>query len=332
MSASEAKKNGDSKKQGGARPVANKPESAMSHYFSQHRKALGRVGQQILHAPVSSLFTSSVIGVALVFPVLLVLVLYNLSGIHYDWKGAAQISLFLKQGVPELDASALADDIRNRDNIESVQFISNRQALEDLKGRYDFDQVLDGLDDNPLPHLILITPAESLIALEQLQAMAEQLEQIPEVDKAHLDAIWVERLRNIVAFVERILWVVSLLFGAAVLVIIGNTIRLAIEGRREEIVVVKLVGGTDAFVCRPFLYLGMTLGLVGGVLAAMVVQGVVLMLTEPIAELVHSYQGEYALSGLGFVSTLLVLFTGGLLGWLGAWLAVRRHLREVEPD
>lgn len=304
----------------------------MSGYLAHHRKALARVGQQILHAPVSSLFTSSVIGVALVFPVLLVLVLYNISGIHYDWKGAAQISLFLKQGVPELDASALADDIRKRENIESVQFISNRQALEDLKGRYDFDQVLDGLDDNPLPHLILITPAESLIALEQLRAMAAQLEQIPEVDKAHLDAIWVERLRNIVAFVERILWVVSLLFGAAVLVIIGNTIRLAIEGRREEIIVVKLVGGTDAFVCRPFLYLGLALGLVGGVLTAIVVQCIVLILTEPIAELVHSYQGEYALSGLGFASTLLVLFTGGLLGWLGAWLAVRRHLREVEPD
>jgi cell division transport system permease protein len=135
----------------------------------------------------------------------------------------------------------------------------------------------------------------------------------------------------VVVLLERVLWIISLLFGIAVLVIIGNTIRLAIESRREQIIVVKLVGGTDAFVCRPFLYLGALLGLSGGLLAVIVVHTVVTSLSQPVQALVASYQGSFGLSGLGFLSTLSVLLLGAGLGWLGAWLAVRRHLKEAEP-
>ncbi len=315
----------------GAAPVKPGAPSPFQAYLDHHRKVALSVLRELNSKPLSSLFTSAVIGAALVFPVLLVIALSNLYSINYDWKGAAQISLFMKQGLPELDATRVADEIRRRPNIETVKFISNKQALEDLKNRYDFGHIVGSLDQNPLPHVILVTPAVAVIDLEQLKATARQLQQIPEVAEAHLDAVWVERLRNVVQLLERVLWTVSLLFGISVLVIIGNTIRLAIESRREEIIVVKLVGGTDAFVCRPFLYLGSMLGMAGGVLAVIVVQSVVVFLSKPVEALVLSYQGEFGLSGLGFLATLLVLIAGAALGWLGAWLAVRRHLRDTEP-
>lgn len=318
-----------SKGAAGAKPQT-KANPATS-YFNNHKKVAKATWQQHLARPIASFFTCSVIGIALVLPALLAILLSNVQSAKLSWDGNAQITLFLKQGIPELDAGVLAQNIESRGNVLSAVFVHNESALSELKSLFDMGDVLAHLDDNPLPHSITVIPDPLLKDLTQIERLKDQLEELAEVDHVLLDALWVQRLHSITQFLERGVWLIAIMLGVAVLLIVGNTIRLAIENRREEIIVLKLVGGTDQFVCRPFLYSGMFLGLGGSLIAVILIQLTVYLLNGPIIELAQSYQSQFTLSGLDFESTLFLLVLGMSLGWLGSWLAVHKHLGEIEP-
>jgi len=182
-----------------------------------------------------------------------------------------------------------------------------------------------------LPAVLVVSPRTDSADLQTTQKLLEQIQSLPDVEQAQLDLQWVDRLFRIMALGQRLALTLGLLLGVAVLLVIGNTVRLAIESRRAEIVVVKLVGATDAFVRRPFLYMGIWYGLGGGLLAWLMVNLVIFWLSGSVAELVAAYDGEFGLSGLGFLATLLLWLSSALLGLLGAWLAVGRHLSKIEP-
>tara|TARA_R110001592_G_scaffold319724_3_gene597499 strand:+ start:27444 stop:28412 length:969 start_codon:yes stop_codon:yes gene_type:complete len=317
-------------KSSGARPSESK--NAVQHYFENHQKVAKSTLLQLLHQPFTTAFTCFVIGIALVLPTLLSVLLTNIESINKHWDGSPQITLLLKKGVPQLDAGVLAESLTKKQSVSSSKFIDKEQALRDFKSRFEFTEAIEFLDENPLPHAIIVRLSPSLTAISDIEQLRDSLLSIPEVDSAILDAAWVQRLQSITRLVETAVWVIAIMLSLTVVLVLGNTIRLAIENRKEEIIVVKLVGGTDPFVRRPFLYMGLLLGLGSSIIAWSLIHWVIYLLNEPIESLALSYQFEFSLSGLTFLSTLFLLIFGLSLGWLSAWLAVRRHLDEIEPN
>jgi cell division transport system permease protein len=272
-----------------------------------------------------------VIAIALTLPVGLFVFLQNAQQLSQEWDDAAQISVYLEQQLNEKQGRKMAQHVESWDAVQQVRYISPEEALEDFKRSSGFGDALQYLSENPLPAVLVVSPRTDSANLQTTQKLLEKLQALPDVEQAQLDLQWVDRLFRIMALGQRMALMLGLLLGVAVLLVIGNTVRLAIESRRAEIVVVKLVGATDAFVRRPFLYMGVWYGLGGGLLAWLMVSLVIFWLSGSVAELVAAYDGDFGLSGLGFLATLLLWLSSALLGLLGAWLAVGRHLSKIEP-
>lgn len=312
---------------------ASVAKTQFSHRFDSYKNHHKEVAKsslaRLLGTPLPTLMTVLVIAIALALPVGLYVMLKNAQYLSRDWDGTAQISLYLKLSVKEAEGKTLASKLNRRADIAKTQYISKKQALEEFKALSGFGDVLTELEDNPLPAVIVVYPtARDLVKAEKLQ---QELDKLREVDSAQLDAQWVRRLHAILDLAERVVWALGLGLSLAVLLVVINTIRLAIESRRDEIVIVKLVGATDGFVQRPFLYTGLWYGLGGGIIAFLIIQSVLFWVDSPVAQLAELYSSAFDLKGLGFGPTLMLLLGSSGLGWLGAWWAVRQHLRAIEP-
>ena len=224
---------------------------------------------------------------------------------------------------------ALVRNIESQEGVDQVLFVSSSDALEQFQHRSGFGDVLSTLDRNPLPHVVEVVPNSNDPL--NLTTMIAGWEAIPAVERVSVDLAWLERLFALLSFAERLVLAIAVVLALGVMLIMGNTIRLAIENRRQEIVVIKLVGGTDAFVRRPFLYLGFWYGLGGAVIAFILVQASLLFLSGPVETLAQSYRDDFALQGPGFFGNLLFLLAGSMLGVAGSVLSVSRHLAEIEP-
>ena len=319
----------DMPKSSGARPAP--PPSAASNYFSQHSKVAKTTFSSLLASPLASLFTCAVLGIALVLPALLTALLSNVESLGQDWDGSAKITLLLKKGVPTLDGETLAHDISKKQSVASSEFIDNDSALTSFKTRFEFANAVEYLDENPLPHVIVVHPAEALSTIAHIEQLKGSLSAYPEVDSAILDVVWVKRLQSITHMLQRAVSVIGIMLGLVVILVLGNTIRLAIENKKEEIIVIKLVGGTDGFVRRPFLYMGVLYGFGASLFAWLLLIIIIVILNQPVQALASSYQSNFSLSGLDFESTLLLFLIGTGLGWFSSWLAVRKHLDDIEP-
>jgi cell division transport system permease protein len=305
--------------------------SGTSGYFTLHLSMAIQSLGRLVRNPFATLMTTAVIGIALALPTGLHVLLDNLQRAGGDWNGAAQISLFLKPHVDEDRALALADRLQQRPDISTVQYISPDQALEEFQSQSGFGEVLEHLSQNPLPGVLVLQPVlngEDPGAAAQIVA---GLKQLPEVDVAQLDMQWLQRLFAILNTVQRGVLIIAVLLGVAVLLIVGNTIRLSIENRRDEIVITKLIGATNAFIRRPFLYCGIWYGLFGGLLALLLVDTSIALLQEPVVRLTGLYGSNYRLGLLDIGLAGTVLGGGILLGLVGSWIAVGRHLSRIEP-
>lgn len=322
----------DNQKPEGSGARTSRKQGSFDSYIANHRKIAKESLRRLFKQPVSSLMTWAVIGIALSLPVGLSVLLANVQQLSSGWDGSAQITLFLKMDVSDKDASNLALELSTRPTISRADFISRSSALDEFKTLSGFGEVLNYLDENPLPHVIVVKPSKTLATVEQTDLLQQRLSENKLVEKAQLDLQWVQRLHSMTELIQRGVWALALLLALAVLLVIGNTIRLAIENRRDEIVVVKLVGATDGFVRRPFLYTGLWYGLGGGLIAFFLVQVTLFWLDSPISDLARLYYSSFSLSGLNVESTLFLLTMSMLLGWVGAWVAVRRHLGAIEPS
>ncbi|WLQ12594.1 permease-like cell division protein FtsX [Hahella aquimaris] len=306
-------------------------QSGLEAYFSHHRLIARDSLMRLIRNPLSSLMTWLVIAVALALPSGLFVMLGNLGGLTEGLEGASRVSLYMKLNVDDQTAYQLAQKLKERPEVQSMQFINRSQALEEFKSMSGWGDVLAYLDDNPLPAVIVLQPSPEYGQAEKVQAFTESLSKLPEVDNVQLDLQWVKRLNALFEVLGRSTLAIGALLGLAVILIIGNTIRLAIENRKDEILVVKLVGGTDPFVRRPFLYTGFWYGVGGALLAWLLVNMALLWLSGPVNQLAALYYSSFNLSGLSIEATSLLLLTGSFLGCGGAWLAVRRHLDDIEP-
>jgi cell division transport system permease protein len=292
--------------------------------------ALSSLGR-LYRAPAASLMTAAAIGIALALPSGLYLLTANLQRLGTQWDQGADLSLFLRQDISVEDGQALATRLREWPEIRQLKLISPQQALAEFRELSGFGDALDVLDENPLPVVLAITPAAASADAEASAALLARLQQLPEVELAQLDLEWVKRFGAIVEIVRRAIWVMAILLGLAVLVVTGNTIRLEIQNRREEIEITKLIGATGAFIRRPFLYSGIWYGLSGALVATILVELALLQLDAPVRQLAGLYNSSFSLQMLSFREALGLLLSGALLGLLGAWLAVGRHLADIEP-
>ncbi len=276
--------------------------------------------------------TAAVIGIALALPTGLLLMLANAQQVSSGWDRTTQISLFLEPGLDDAAAEGLAEELRARPEVGAVRTISRAQALEEFRRLSGFGGALDALERNPLPAVVVVQPALAHSRPETVAALAEELGALGQVDIAQADMAWVRRLYALMETGRKAVAVVAALLGLAVLLVVGNTIRLDIENRREEIEVTKLIGGTDAFVRRPFLYAGVWYGLAGGVAAWVLVEASLGVLREPVRRLAGLYESGFALRTLGPEEVLALLAAGAALGLAGSWVAVGRHLAAIEPS
>jgi cell division transport system permease protein len=285
--------------------------------------------RQIIHTPLSSVMTTTVIGIALALPAGLYVLLDNVQNISGEWGGVAQISLFLKQDVNERQVHNLADKLLNNSEIASVQVIMPDEALAEYKKLSGFGEALTALETNPLPVVLVIQATNN--DTNTTENLLEYLSKLPQVDIAQFDMLWLKRLFAIVKIVQRGVLLLAILLCLAVLLVIGNTIRLAIDNRHDEIEIIKLVGGTDAFIRRPFLYTGFWYGLLGSLIAWLLIQLSFWLLQSPVQQLTALYYSDFEMITLNFSSSLTLMISGSSLGFLGAWLAVGKHLKQIQP-
>jgi cell division transport system permease protein len=267
--------------------------------------------------------------IALCLPMGLALLLDNVERLSGTWQHAARISVFLEMSVSDAEGQALRDDIAGMPQVARADWISREQALLDFQAVSGLAEALRELPDNPLPGSVLVTPAT--VDQAELEALRQRLAELPGVELAQLDLLWVERLGALLALGDRFLFGVTVLLVLTLLLVIGNTIRLHIENRRREIEVIKLVGGTDGYVRRPFLYLGALYGLGAGLLAWAVLAFGLTWLNAAVVRLAGLYDSDFSLVGVPLADGVSLVFGAVLLGYIGAWLAVARHLRELAP-
>ena len=300
-------------------------------FGTRHLQALlGSLGR-LKRNSLATVLTLLVIGLALALPAALGLFITNAQVATGGFSQAIDMSVYLKSDVPLAKAQQLAADARQRPGIAEVKVIPADEGLEQFRKYSGFGAALDALKSNPLPNVLHVVPRRGASGAADLESLRRYFTAWPEVDVVQLDTEWVLRFNAILAVLRRLVLIAAALLGAGVLAVVGNTIRLEILNRRAEIEVTKLVGGSNAFVRRPFLYTGLLYGIGGAALAWVVLEAAVLVLDQPVATLAQLYGSSYALQGPSG-QVLAALFGGGMaLGWLGAWISAHRHLRRIEP-
>lgn len=303
----------------------------MNQWLERHVQtlvgSLGRLWQQ----PFATMLTIVVIGIALALPACLHVLVQNVRVASGGWNSALDISVYMKPDATLEQAKRAADRIEQRRDVDSVTLIEADVALAEFRRNSGFGAALDALKDNPLPHALVVRPDSEFRDAARVQTLSAELRKIDGVDIVQLDTEWVSRFNAILDVIRRGVFLAAVLFALGILVIIGNTIRLDIENRRDEIEVTKLVGGSDAFVRRPFLYNGVWYGLAGGLIAGAIVAVVVAVLSAPVQRIAGLYGSRFELQGVGLAGWAALLAGGALLGWLGSFVVATRELREIEP-
>ncbi|OGT65140.1 MAG: hypothetical protein A2W69_02785 [Gammaproteobacteria bacterium RIFCSPLOWO2_02_47_7] len=300
-------------------------------WLLQHLQAIIFSLGQLCRNPIASFLTASVIGISLALPAGFFIILENTRLITAGWEGSVEITAFLKMDVDDDAAREFAKKLSGQSDIAKVDLITREQALEEYRQLSGYTHALDALDENPLPSLLLIKPALGEFSEKTAEELLNKLQAVPEIENAQYDQQWVKRLNAIIGIVQRIVLILAVFLGIAVLIIIGNTIRMLIYHRRSEIEVAKLFGATDGFIQRPFLYSGFWYGLFGGVIAWALITISLLLLQAPADSLAQLYASNFKLIGLTIKDALLLILSGILLGLIGSWISVQRHLRAIEP-
>lgn len=313
------------------RAGGNLADKLMAYRDGQAHALISSLGR-LVDSPFNSIMTIAVLAIAISLASGFYLLLNNLYQLTANIETTAQISLFLKDEVSEARANKLADSIRQNPGIQRVNIITKDQALAEFKTYSGFGSAITALKTNPLPVVIQVLPKNSLEDKKELENLLQEFQQRVEVDLAQMDMQWVERLQSIMAVAERAAALLNVMLGFAVLFIAGNTIRQELHNRRDEVIIAKLVGATNGFIQRPFLYSGFWMGFISGVLAWFVVTIMMLILRQPVETLSELYGGNFHLLFFSFTDTLKLLCISSALGVLGSWAVLSYQLKHTLPE
>lgn len=303
----------------------------LSAWLHQQRNAIRFSLERLWFNPVSTWITLAAIAIALSLPTSLHVLLNNMQTLTDDKREVPTITLFMKQNISEQQTKDRSELLKELPEVSNVQVITREQAIDEFKQISGFAETLETLPENPLPHVLILTPKLSVLNNDEaVNQFSDKLKAYPEVSNIQVDIEWIQRLRAILNIADRIVLVVSILLGLTMLLVIGNTIRLDIENRKEEITVTRLIGATNAYIRRPFIFGGFWLGLFGGVISLVIVHFALLFLISPVNDLAREYGSNFTLNGIDVVMTLQILVLSTALGVIGAWLAVSRYLWKSE--
>jgi cell division transport system permease protein len=305
---------------------------SINAYFARHAQVLvGSLGR-IVHQPFATLMTMGVIGVALALPLFLSLLLQNARLATGNWNEAYDLSVYMDKKASAARVQSLARQLRSRGDVAAVRLITADQALAEFRNDSGFGKALDALSENPLPDTLVVTPTLMASTPQGTETLKTAIAALSDVQTVQIDTEWVKRLHAILDLLRRVVLLTGALLGVGIVLIVSNTIRLDILNRRAEIEVMKLVGASDGFARRPFLYSGFWYGLGGGLLALVLVVLASVVLARPVAQLAFLYGSDFRLQGLKLVGGLSVLIIAAGLSWIGSWLAATRHIRAIEPS
>ena len=301
-------------------------------WLTRHLQTLVGALGDLSRNPFSSILSISVIDIALALPGGLFAALENINKFTSEFEHGAKISLFLAPQVTVKQATELQQSIQQHASIKLVELITPDQAMEEFKSRSGLQNALNSLTSNPLPVVLLAFPKDEIArSPEKLARLIDELGKLKQVELSQFDIEWIKRLTALLELVTRAVWIIAFILGLGVFLVIGNTIRLAITNRQEEIRIIKLIGGTDAFVRRPFLYSGMLQGLLGGLLALLIIFLLFSFISAPTTSLSSMYGIAFSLDPLHVLPSLLLVSSGALIGWLSARVTVGVYLRQFEP-
>ena len=299
----------------------------MKAWLAHHLHSLKIAAQRFRDAPVAGLFTVLVIGVAVAMPAGLYLLLENLDRAAGGIKPQAEITVFLKTGLSESQGKALAGTLAAQPDVAAVRFVSKAEGVAKL-GAAGLSDIAAGLPENPLPHALVVTPRDT--SPRALEAVGGRLKGLDGAERVLMDTEWIKRLAALMGLGHDLVFMLSALLGLALAAITANTIRLQIYAQKDEIEVARLIGATDRFIRRPFLYFGGIQGLAGGLAGGLLITLGAHLLQGSVAQVAAAYGAQFRLSGLTPLDMALMLGLSTILGWLGAYFAVGQALRQVE--
>ena len=295
------------------------------------QQAVGSLGN-LWRTPFTTVMTIFVLGISLALPATLHLFVKNAEQVSEQWDSASQITLFLKLSTSEKSAQNLIKRISLYNDVAEVRYISAKQALKEFKILSGFGQSLEYLDKNPLPATLLVTPTQRASQAQAANALLAKLSKEREVEQGKLDLEWLTRLEAMARLIEDIVLGVALLLCLSVVLIVGNTIRLAILNEKDAIAIMKLVGATDSFIQRPFLYSGIWYGIFGGILSCIAVTLLAWYLGYAISDLSELYQSNFQLQGLSGSEALMLIGFAIVLALVGSYISVSQHIKAIEPN
>ncbi len=302
----------------------------MKTWLIQHVRALLFTLRRLTATPLSSLLNILVIGIALSLPAGLYVLLQNIQSLAQQAVGTPQISVFLSMDASQDDITRIGNQLKQHEAIDQVEFVPRNQALEQLQQSTGLADVIGGLTDNPLPDAYLVYPKKT--DAQTLEALRDELLKWPKLAQVQLDSAWAHKLEAILKFGRLAVLILAVLLSIALVAVTFNTIRLQILTQRDEIEVSRLIGATDSFIRRPFLYFGLMQGLLGGVTAWLIITVSLLLLNSSLDGLTQLYASSFTLHRPAADDSLALLLFSAYLGWLAAWLSVAQHLSQIEPQ
>lgn len=298
-------------------------------FFSVHVKQAKASFSALWQRPLGNILTLAVVSIALAMPACLYLLGKNVAGAAEDVASPSQVSAYLVEGMPDARVMVLKDEIETWPLVKEVEYISPQQGLSDLSQYAGFDKALSLLSGYALPGVLVITPDSELKS--DIQSIAKEVREQQDVTDVRLDEDWLARLDAIKTLASIIVITLTVLMLGAVFLIVGNTLRFNVLANKEEIQTMKLIGATDGFILRPYLYTGMWFGVLGAVIAWFVTALVTIVMNSAVEDLAALYDSQFRLIGLSWDESLLLIITGSLLGCIAARISAQRHLKEIEP-
>ncbi len=301
----------------------------MMAWLAQHARSFGATLARLARAPLGAALNILVIGIALSLPVGLYVVIANLQASSHQLAAEPQVSAFMALDASRAEVAQIEARLKQNPRVERFRFVPREQALQELKQASELADVVDSLPQNPLPDAFVVNARDS--TPQALEALRDEIKQWPRVVHVQLDAAWARRLDAALRLGRLAVAILGALLALALVAVTFNTTRLQVLTQRDEIEVIKLIGATDAFIRRPFLYFGALQGCAGGIVAWLIVSGGVSLLNHNLGELSHVYATLIQLKHLSLGDSLSLLALPAALGWFAAWLSVGRHLALIEP-
>ena len=310
----------------------SKSKALKGGWQEQWRYALRGTLSDMWRQPLATLLTIMVIAISLTLPSVCYMVWKNVNQAAEQWYPAPQLTVYLSKTLDDDAAENVVAQLKKEDGVDKVNYLSREEAMGEFRNWSGFGGAMDMLEQNPLPAVAIITPKLTFQNSDTMNNLRERVAKVQGVDEVKMDDSWFARLAALTGLVGQVAAMIGVLMIVAVFLVIGNSVRLSIFARRDTINVQKLIGATDGFILRPFLYGGALLGFAGALLSLILSEVLVFRLETVVTQVAAVFGTTFNLTGLAWDESLLLLLISAMIGWIAAWLATVQHLRRFTPQ